>query len=49
MNMSFSKFSSRPYVKHYHIGIGNKFREPLHIRILKILLTTSRSQAKCGQ
>lgn len=42
LNMSFCKFSSRPYIKHYHITVCNQFCELLHISILKILLATSR-------
>ena len=49
LNMPFCKFSGSPYIKHHHTGICNQFCKPLHIRILKILLTTSRSQAKCSQ
>ena len=42
LNMSFCKFSSRPYIKHYHITVCNQFCELLHISILKILLATGR-------
>ena len=47
--MSFCKFSSSPHIEHYDICICNQFCEPLHIRILKILLATSRIQPQYSQ
>ena len=48
LDMPFRIFSSSPHIKHNHIRISNKFCEPLHIYVLKILLATGRCQAKCS-
>ena len=49
LNMPFGKFSGSPHIKHHDIRICNQFSKSLHIRILKILLATSRIQPQHSQ
>ena len=47
--MPFCKFCSSPHIKHHNVRICNQFSKTLHIRILKILLPTSRIQPQYNQ